>query len=154
MFRDNRFTANHLHIWFSTDADLICKLIIILAYASANNTGLELVFIPSRRSLMHIISSKGPKIDPWGIHFFPSSMKTFVADREVLFEPSPSYLWDGTQKTLSVYSTYAITEQFKWNNFMTDKIKCFRVFTKDITLHALYLTLVKYDNRGHFHNYK
>jgi len=40
--------------------------VISTLVSSANNGGLEQVFIPKGRSLMCIRNNKGPKIDPWG----------------------------------------------------------------------------------------
>jgi hypothetical protein len=61
--------------------------------SSANKIGSAKEFILSGRSFIHIINSKGPRIDPWGTPFFsvPQLEKNFEFHEVILFQPSVFY---------------------------------------------------------------
>ena len=69
--------------------------------SSANNRSLESVFMPRGRSLIYIINSNGPEIDPCGTpHFIvPKSNENFADDSETLCQHFASYLQDCTKTT-------------------------------------------------------
>jgi hypothetical protein len=90
--------VNHLLIWKRTVFDIAEKsskflLEITTLVSSINKKSSDKVFIVGGRSLIYIMKSKGPKIDPWGTPCFTVPDLRKISQR-ILFQFFVFYLSD------------------------------------------------------------
>ena len=93
----------HANTWFADEEKSIkLPLEIITLVVSANSNGSVREFIYNGRSFIYTQNSRGPKMDPWGLHasIFPSLKLYYELNWVILFLPSVFYLLNRTRTNL------------------------------------------------------